>query len=339
MPKRSRHDTTLEFTAKLLRQLDERRPTSATDLAHSVRDVADSISPAAALRKVQRHLTQMAAAGLVDIDRSSKPFSVRLRAVEHTFPPAQMTPQEALMLRMAWSQMQHLMPPATRQALDALFERARDVLGSTPGLQRSWLNKVATVASSLPLLPPRVERGLWDVVCQALYEDRDLEVDYCPPRGETRTRRARPLALVQQGQTLYLVARLERDGSFEEQAKHLALHRMRAARLPKLPPFQRDDSFDLERHLANHAFGYGDGQALPLEFDIEIDAGWHLFETPLTADQQIEDLGNGWLRVRATTVSSLWTWNWLRSFGSRLELRQPKLPRAVWQSQAIPDLF
>ena len=54
---------------------------------------------------------------------------------------------------------------------------------------------------------------------------------------------------------------------------------------------------------------------MQLSFEIEKDAGFHLLETPLAADQRVTELPDGWLQVSATVVDSAMLQWWLRGFG------------------------
>ena len=61
-------------------------------------------------------------------------------------------------------------------------------------------------------------------------------------------------------------------------------------------------------------FGYGDGTLIRLSFRIEKEAGFHLLETPLSADQQVVELEDAY-EITATVVDSAMLEWWLRGFG------------------------
>lgn len=109
---------------------------------------------------------------------------------------------------------------------------------------------------------------------------------------------------------LYLVCRYR--GYDNERS--LALHRILSAEASTLT-FERPREFDLKKYDDDGQFGFGDGKRVRLSFRITQDAGAHLLETPLSADQQVTELKGGWLAITATVVDSAMLEWWLRGFG------------------------
>ena len=72
-------------------------------------------------------------------------------------------------------------------------------------------------------------------------------------------------------------------------AVSLALHRIRKAQASTLS-FERPKEFDLAQYDANGRFGFGYGEKVRLTFEIETEAGFHLTETPLSRDQDVQVL-------------------------------------------------
>ena len=64
-------------------------------------------------------------------------------------------------------------------------------------------------------------------------------------------------------------------------------------------------------------FGYGDGKLIRLSFRIEKEAGLHIVECPLSADQQVVELDDAY-EVTATVVDSAMLDWWLRGFGTAI---------------------
>ena len=52
-----------------------------------------------------------------------------------------------------------------------------------------------------------------------------------------------------------------------------------------------------------------------LTFEIETEAGFHLTETPLSPDQDVQVLNGEWMQISATVVDSAMLEWWLRGFG------------------------
>ena len=145
---------------------------------------------------------------------------------------------------------------------------------------------------------------------EALYANRWLQLDYHNAASQHRQARVMPLGLAQQGPCLYLVCRFE--GYDNERS--LALHRIHSAEVSTLT-FERPPGFDLAQYDADGRFGFGEGQHIRLSFEVEKEAGFHLRETPLSHDQKVLELPDGWLKVTATVVDSAMLAWWLRGFG------------------------
>ena len=165
------------------------------------------------------------------------------------------------------------------------------------------------VSTSQPLLPPTVNPEVFEQVSNALYANQWLEADYQNAEGKRASYKVMPLGLAQQGPRMYLVCRF--DGHDNERC--LALHRFIAAKASTLT-FERPKDFNLKQFDNDGRFGYGDGTLIRLSFRIEKEAGFHLLETPLSADQQVVELEDAY-EITATVVDSAMLEWWLRGFG------------------------
>lgn len=121
-----------------------------------------------------------------------------------------------------------------------------------------------------------------------------------------------PLGLAQQGQRLYLVCRFE--GYDNERS--LAIHRIKKASVStyKFPP---PENFTLNQYDADGRFGFGEGEKCRISFCITTQAGFHLTETKLSADQHIHTHPNH-LTITATVVRSKQLTHWLNGFGEQV---------------------
>ncbi len=183
---------------------------------------------------------------------------------------------------------------------------------------KTWMKKVAIAPMAQPLLPPVILPEVLEAVSAALYDNLYLNITYA---NQAQRRHnfcseysVKPLALVQQGSNLYLVAQF--DG-FDD-IRHLALHRCQTASVSSLT-FEYPSEFDLSEYINQQAgFGFG-RERICLEFCIDEIEGFHLTETPLSADQVIQAY-DGYYHVRATVVDSDMLDRWLNGFG-----------KSVWQ--------
>jgi predicted DNA-binding transcriptional regulator YafY len=137
-----------------------------------------------------------------------------------------------------------------------------------------------------------------------------LSISYYNRAGEQKEdKEVMPLGLVQQGPNLYLVCRFH---GYDNE-RNLALHRIRSARKTALN-FDRPKDFDLQKYDDEGRFGYGDGKKIRLTFHILKNAGIHLLETRLSADQMVKELEDSY-EIGATVVDSKILEWWLRGFG------------------------
>lgn len=207
--------------------------------------------------------------------------------------------------------------------MEGFFTQARKNLGAGGNgsqLEREWPKKVRVVATSQPLLPPKIALDVFEVVSDALYNNRWLTLDYRNAAGEQRKIDVMPLGLAQQGPRLYLVCRYR---GYENE-RSLALHRILSAEMSTLS-FARPTEFDLQRYDDDGRFGFGEGERVTLTFCIDRSAGLHLLETPLSKDQKVTELMGDRLEITATVVDSLMLDWWLRGFGAAVsEIRKMK---------------
>ncbi len=310
----ARRSDTLETTrlaVEMLRRIPRGRKITAAELqrelegAGLMRDV----------RSIQRQLDMLSQHFEIERDERSKPYGYRWLERARGLAVPHLTAQESLLLRLAEEHLRHLLPPRLMQSMDGFFAQARRNLGdgASARLERQWPRKVRLVATSQPLLPPRIRAGVLEEVSEALFANRWLELDYQNASGKRRPVRVMPLGLAQQGPRLYLVCRY--DGFDNERS--LALHRIRRAQASTLT-FEPPPEFDLQRYDDDGRFRFGEGERVLLRFRIERGAGQHLLETPLSRDQQVQERGD-WLQVRATVVDSAMLEWWLRGFGEAVQ--------------------
>ena len=91
------------------------------------------------------------------------------------------------------------------------------------------------------------------------------------------------------------------------------MHRIISAKASTLT-FDRPKEFNLKKFDEDGRFGYGDGNKILLSFRIEKEAGLHVLECPLSADQKVVELDDAY-EITATVVDSDMLEWWLRGFG------------------------
>lgn len=315
MPQRPDTLETVLLAVELLRRIPRGRKITAGELQRQLKDAGMARTE----RTIQRQLELLCSHFEIERDERSKPYGYRWLEGAQSLAVPHLTPHESLLLQLAQEHLKHLLPQRLMQSMDGFFTQARRNLeGQHPSdnqdnglrLARQWPRKVRVVATSQPLLPPRVAPGVLEEVSEALYANRWLELDYKNAAGKQKTIQVMPLGLAQQGVRLYLVCRY--DGFDNERS--LALHRIQKAQASTLT-FEHPPGFDLQKYDDDGRFGFGQGQRVRLAFQITEDAGYHLTETPLARDQVVRPLGNGMLEIIATVVDSAMLDWWLRGFG------------------------
>ncbi len=300
---------TLQLSIQLLRHIPKRGTVTAKELRQQLDAAGFEREP----RTIQRLLEALCDADLFGIERDmgSKPYRYRWKENAKGLSLGSLSTQESLLLTLAEQQLHSLLPAKLMTSMDGFFTQARNQLNdkATPQREREWLDKVRVVSVTQPLLPPKINPGVFDQVSDALDGNQWLDVDYKNAQGNRATHRVMPLGLAQQGPRLYLVCRYE--GCEDERC--LALHRIVTASASTLT-FDRPTNFNLQQFDDNGRFGFGDGTKIRLSFQIDKDAGLHVLECPLSEDQQVVELEDAY-EITATAVDSdMLDW-WLRGFG------------------------
>lgn len=187
-------------------------------------------------------------------DTSSKPFSYRLNPNAEWLPQSQLSAQECLLYRLVEENLSHQIPGAFLKNLQPLFSKARETLKDSGARtkEQAWLNKVAVVPNQLRLISPTIKPRVFNEVSQALFEEKWLEVSYHNRNGEKKEKKlVNPLAIVQQGECIYLVVQFETYSNF----RHLAIHRIDDARKTERLA-QRPADFHLKDYLRCQEFNY-----------------------------------------------------------------------------------
>ena len=307
MAKRSDTLETVLLAVELLRRIPRGRKVTAGELHKQLKDAGIDRD----LRTIPRQLEMLSEHFEIERDDRCKPYGYRWLEQAKALAVPNLTPQESLLLQLAEEHLKNLLPSRLMKFMEGFFSQAKRNLGpdSSARLEREWPGKVRVVATSQPLLPPKIVPGVFEIVSEALYSNRWLHLDYRNSAGKRNKVEVMPLGLVQQGPRLYLVCRYR---GYDNE-RNLALHRILSAEMSTLT-FDRPKEFDLKKYDDDGRFGFGDGEKIRLTFRIERNAGIHLQESPLSSDQKVIELEGGNLEVTATVVDSAMLEWWLRGF-------------------------
>lgn len=307
MGKRADTLETALLAIELLRRVPRNHKVTASELHKQLREAGIERD----LRTIQRQLEMLSEHFHLIRDDRSKPYGYQWPKHASGLSIPNLSLQESLLLRLAEQHLRNLLPVHLMKSMEGFFAQARQNLGpqGPESLEREWPGKVRVVATSQPLLPPKIDPGVFEVVCEALYRNLWLHLYYKNASGGEATINVMPLGLAQQGPRLYLVCRY--DGYDNERL--LVIHRIQKAKASTLT-FKRPKNFDLKRFDDEGRFGFGDGNKIRLTFRIKKSVGWHLLESRLSEDQQVKETGDEY-EISATVVDSEMLEWWLRTFG------------------------
>lgn len=270
------------------------------------------------LRTIQRDLLTMAMEEPLCSDEARpKGWWWSKDAQPELFPP--MDPQLALSFKLIEAHLKPLLPHATLDALSPWFEQATQILNSRPTPLQRWQDKVAVVPRGQPLLPPKIRPACQEAVYDAVLRERQIEVTY-ETRSAARTKRylLHPVGLVLKAPVTYLIATC---WDYDE-PKQFALHRIVKASV-------RDESaqvpkgVSLKAYLAEGKMELRVGPPIKLVARFAAGTAQHLEETPLSRDQTMEALPDGWVRMTASVADTMALRWWLRGFGPHVEVESP----------------
>ncbi|MYN45910.1 WYL domain-containing protein [Pseudoduganella sp. FT93W] len=310
----------------LLRQWHMLRMVPRAPAKISARELCEQLSAAefpVTKRTVERDLQELATVFPIVVDSRDKPYGWSWLREATSFDLPALTLPEALTLAMVEQHLRHQLPPSTFEALGPHFRSAARTLSSVDisAPSRSWLGKVRSAAPQQPLLPPKVNDECQRAIYLALMQDQQIKLHYRKRDATVATvyEVVHPLAVVQRGGIIYLVCMF---GEFTD-VRTLALHRVQQVAL-RYEAARRLPNFDIDEYIASGQFGFVAGGPIRLKAIFSRAAGEHLFETPLSADQQLSVAETGHLHLAATVPNTRALVWWLLGFGDGVVVQGPE---------------
>ncbi len=271
------------------------------------------------LRSVQRDLHRLSVLFPITCTEGTRPLRWSWAAHAPPLTAGGIGPVLALALVLADTYFTVAMPQSIRDALAPLTRAARGVLATREGTTPAELAKRFRVVPKGPAArTPEVAPAVLEAVTRALAERRKLAARYRPATGELTEYVLDPLACVQRGALLYLVA--WKPG---RQDRLYLLHRFESAALLDAPA-EPDDTFDLDAFLARGELGFAvDDREIAFVARFDARAARVVAEAPLADDQTLEPLPGGEVRVRATLRRTHELEGWLLGFGPAVVVEGP----------------
>ncbi|MDF2154517.1 WYL domain-containing protein [Vibrio sp. CAU 1672] len=310
MAKKSSTQESLALAFELLKRIPKSHQVTARELHQQLHQIGIERD----LRSIQRNLEMLCEHFDIIKDDRSKPYGYRWNKNSEGIALPKLSAQEALLLNLAEEYLINLLPANLTSSLSSFFQEAKHKLNpcSQNNKEREWLKKVRVVSETQPLLSPKISTDVFGAVSEALFNDRFLNIDYHNAKQEQKSALVMPLGLAQQGQRLYLVCRF--DGYDNERS--VAIHRISKAYVSTFS-FDRPKEFKLSQYDADGRFGFGEGEKCQLSFCISKAAGFHLYETPLSKEQKIENCPDHY-RVTTPIVRTRHLERWLDGFGEQI---------------------
>lgn len=285
-------------------------------------------------RTIQRNLKFFKDSGFpIECDDRDKPYGWSWNKDVATFNLPGLSNSDALTFNLVERHLSLILPAFVLEKLQPIFKAASEKLEKLPKNTHlpSWMDKVRVISPSQRLLSPNIDSDIHHTISESLLKDQQIKANYQKP-GENTTKEhiLHPLALVESGQTIYLVCK----SNSHERILNLPLHRFKSAEM-LYEPSQRPVGFTIDGYIASGGFGFGGGSdTIHLEAIFTKYACGHLYDTPLSLDQTITLQEDGRLKITATVVNTERLRWWLLNFGERVEVIAPKELRAAMTESA-----
>lgn len=286
-------------------------------------------------RTIQRDLERLQGLLPLVVDDRERPYGWQWMKNGRVIDIPALDPEAALTLKVMDAHAAALLPPTARAYMAPHIQRADQVLkaaGKTSGL-KLWPDRVRVLPGGPPLKTPPLKKGVFTAVQQALFEHRCIDMVYSSRvrGGERMNYRVHPLALVFREPVTYLVGTI----NDYDDPRHLALHRIEKVTITDEPVAEPGGSFDFDAYLATGPFEYPEGDDIELELRLNNGVAYHLRETPLADDQELEPTEDETIwHLRATVQDTARLRWWLRGFGSGVEVLKPEHIRTEFAEDA-----
>lgn len=262
-------------------------------------------------------------------DDSSKPYRWYFDRDFHCNLPALDVPS-ALTLVLAEEYLKGLLPPVVIGQLTPQFRGARQLLDGLEGNELSqWTKRVRAIPNGKALIPAPFNEVIWQVVAQALLENKALDVIYLSRSAQQEKQFIlHPQGLVSRHSVTYLLATV----NDYEDIRQFALHRIEKATISGCS-WRESVMFDLDNYILNGAFGYQEeNEDTILIANVAPQLAWLLMETPLSNHQTLIPLEESdWQRLEAMVPNDQQTLWWLKGLGANVEVLEP----LTWQNDIL----
>lgn len=295
----------------------------AKTFTNEIKDKLADLGYEATLRTIQRDLQELSRVFPIVSDERSPPFGWSWKKDAKGYESPAMDPIQALTFSLAAQYLEPLMPKANFKKIEAFFDRAESVLtGNEKSKLHKWRKRVKVIPENIRFKEPKINLEIRQKLYQAVYEGTQIKALY-RKRGNTISdeRHMHPLGIVVKGSMHYLICMMNEDPN---EPRYLPLQRFERVELLD-EASKEPKNFDLDQFIHKNNLGFAYSSDLyTFEAIFDKTMAFHLLETPLNDTQIIEELDGNRLKVKARIPDTLQFEQWLKSFGSDVEILKPK---------------
>ncbi len=291
-------------------------------------------------RSIQRDLISLERTLPLVCDSRDKPYGWSWAKSSEGIQAPAMDPVEALTLSLAEQYLEPLMPKASYKRIGIYFDRANTVLKEqSPKLINRWRQRVRVLPEMLRFKRPQINNDVEQALYEAAFEGKQIKAQY-RKRGESESnlRHIHPLGIVMKGSINYLICMMDED---KENPRYLPMHRFLRVNILN-EKVQEPKGFDLDEftHTNNLSFEFSKN-LYNFKALFDFTAAAHLIETPLNSSQKVIRQDDGRLLVSGRMTDTLQFEQWLKSFGSDVEIIAPKKLRNKFKKLAkdLNDIY
>ncbi len=283
------------------------------------------------LRTVQRDLVQLSTEFPITND-GAKPAGWYWAQNAKTISLPALDPHAALVMQLARTHLERLLPAATLEHLAPHFRQAGDTLDRYGNGLRKWPDKFRVLPRGPELAAPAVKAKVQAVIYEALLLEKRAKVRYRPNLAKkAKEYEINPLGLIVRDRVSYLICTM---WDYTE-PRQLALHRVLAADLLDTPA-TCPEGFDLDAYIRQGQMGFPSGETFALRVAFTPAAATQVRDCPLSSDQTVTEgeAEDDDIIVTATVQDTMELRWWLLSFGDEAEILEPSGLRAWFREVA-----
>lgn len=316
MPKSSHH-IALSRQWEMLKRIPSRPPgITSAELSDHLRSEGYEVSK----RTVERDLNELSYLFGLACNDASIPYGWHWLPGKH-LALGNLDINEAISLNLAELLINQMLPASLSASLAPTFDQARQKLALLEKNTRVRIrDKIRFIPTSLNATPPTIHPETLASVQHALLNENQLLITYFSlHRNETSDLLLSPYALIQRGNTPYLIAN---DPANPATPRLYAIHRILSAEsteqkatIPK--------SFSIDSFIASGGMDFGPRTLITLKATLSPTLADLLAETPICPNQKILRRANS--AHLTAKVHDTWQLHfWLRSQGEALTVTAPK---------------